>query len=274
MSNINILPQILDDQQSPAETESTLVPDTTVSVSAENGPVVVQPPTNNTPEVTGKRVMKTKAYVLVPPAPYPTPGQGSHSHRRSQANSSTSAPLVIRDVLRPTVNKPEQRVPPSQVDGKVPKEPTMASTPSLSDISISIPTTVREPGPFIIHTPHVITQSTEHLVEPVNPRTKAPHVGNPVTAQVITKGSMNTLRFKKSKTKPTPSSSNNTTTVASTDTQGGRKHPNQPQSQPTPPTPLPEVPNAFTELTAKSIADQVMDRFDMLVSNYFDLFFK
>ena len=278
-SSIYILPQILDDQQSPAEMESTLVPDAAVSISAENDPIVVQPPTNNTPELTVKRTMKRKAYVLVPPAPYRLPGQGSHSHRKSQANASTSAPLVTRDELQPTINRPEQRVPPSQVDGvdgKVSKAPTTASIPSLSDIGISIPTTVRKPGSFIIHTlPHVITQPSEQKVEPVNPRTKPPHVGNPVTAQVITKGSIATLKFKKSKVKPTPSSSSNTTIVASTDTQGGRKPPNLPQSQPAPPMTLPEVSNTLTELAAKSIADKVMDRVDfMLVSNYFDLFFK
>jgi hypothetical protein len=238
------------------------VPDATVSIPAENGSIVVQPPTNNTPELTVKRTLKRKAYVLVPPAPYRLPGQGSHSHRGSQANSVTSALSVIRDELQPTVNRPEQTVPPS----KVPKAPK-ASIPSLSDIGISVPTTVRKPGSFIIHTP-VATQSTEHLVEPVNPRTKPSHVGNPVTAQVITKGSIAKLKFNKSSVKQTPSSSNNTTTVASTDTKGGRKHPNLPQSQPTPPMALP----ALTELTAQSIAEKVFDY--MLVSNYFDLFFK
>jgi hypothetical protein len=105
-------------------------------------------------------------------------------------------------------------------------------------------------------------------VGPVNPR---PHVGNPVTAQVITKGSIATLKlkFNKSKVKPTPSSSSNTTIVASTDTQGGRKPPILPQSQPKPSMTLPEV--ALTELTTQ-IAEKVIDY--MWVSNYFGLFFK
>lgn len=245
--------------------ESILLPDSTESISAENAPIVVQPPTNNTPELTVRHTMKRKVYVLVPPAPY----------RRIQANSSTSELLITRDELQPSVNRPEQRVSPSQVDAEVPKAPTTASTPSLSDIGISIPTTVRKPGPYIIHAlPHVITQSIENLVEPVNPRTKPLHVGNPVTAQIITKGSIAALKFKKSKAKPTPSSSNNTTIVASTDNKGGRKSPNLHQSQPTPPMPLPEVSNVFTELTAQSIANKVMDRVEfMLVSNYLDLFF-
>ena len=84
-----------------------------------------------------KHAKKRKAYVLVPPAPYRIktmreayvsaspaphrlPGQGSHSHRRSHANPSTSALLVTRGELQPTVNRPEQRVPLSQVDGKAP----------------------------------------------------------------------------------------------------------------------------------------------------------
>ena len=246
---------------------SPLVPDTTVSVSAENGPIVVQPPTNNMPELTVKRTMKrNKAYVLVPPAPYRLSDKGSHSDRRSQANSSTSALLVTRDELQLTVNRPEQGVPPSQVDGKVPKALTIASTPSLSDIGISIPTTVRKPGSFIIHTPH-ITQSIGHPVEPVNPRTfNPPLVANPVAAQSIIKGSYGTLKFNKSKDKSTSISSNNTTIVTSTDTQGGCKLPNLPQSQPPPPMSLPELSNALSESTLQSIADKVIHK---LVSNLF-----
>ena len=235
------------------------MPDATASISAERDPIVVQPPTNNTPEPTVKRSMKQKVFVLVPPAPYSLSGQGRRSHR-SRASSSIS-PV--------TVNKPEST---SQVDSNVLKAPSIASTPSLSDIGISIPTTVRKPGTYIMHTvPHVIPQITEHLVEPVNPRTKPPHVGNPVTAQVITKGSIATLKFKKSKVKPTPSSSNNTTIVASTDTQGGLKSPNLPQSQPTSPMPLPEVSSSFTELTMQSIVEKF---FDYVVSSYCNLFFK
>lgn len=274
-NNINILPQILDDHQSSAEVESTLVPDSTESISAENGPIVVRPPTNHTPELT-VRHMKREVYVLVPPAPYRLPGQGSRSHRKSQAKSSTSKLFVSQDEIQPTVNRPEQRVTPSQEDGKVPKAPTTAHSPSLSDIGISIPTIVRKPGSFIMHTlPHIITQSNENLVEPVNPRTKPLHVGNPVTAQVITKASIGALKFKRSQVKPTPSSSNNTTIVASTDIKGGRNSPNLPQSQPAPPMPLPEVSNVLNERTAQSIANIVMDRVGfMLVSNYFDLFVK
>jgi hypothetical protein len=107
---------------------------------------------------------------------------------------------------------------------------------------------------------------------PVNPRTKPLHVGNPVTAQVITKGPIATLKFNKSKIKPTPSSSNNTTIVARTDTQGSCKPPTLPQSQPTPPMTLPEVSSALTELTVQSIAEKVFAEkvFDyMLVSDYF-----
>ena len=262
-SNINNLwhPQILDDQQSPAEIESTLVPTATLSIST---PIVVQPPTNNTPELTVKRTMKRKAYVLVPAAPYRLHGLGSNSHRRSQANSSTTASLVTRDELQPKVNRPEQRVPPSQVDGKVPKATTITSTPSLSDIGISIPTTVRKPGSCIIHTPHV-TQSIEHLVGPVDPRAfKPPYVTNPVAAQSITKKKP-FAAFKISKVKLTPSSSNNTTLVANTDNQGDRKSPNLPQPQLAPPMALPEVSNALAELAAQSIAEKVIHK---LVSNF------
>ena len=241
------------------------MPDATVSISVENGPIAIQPPTNNTLELAVKRTMKRKAYVLVPAAPYRLLDQGSHSHQRSQTNSSISALLVTRDKCQPTVNRPEQRVLPSQVDGKVSKAPIITSTPSLSDIGISIPTTVRKPGSFIIHTPHV-TQSIEHLVEPVNPRTfRPPHIANPVAAQSITKRSIATFKFNKFKVQPKSLSSNDTSDVASTDTQGGRKSPNLPQSQPAPPMPLPEATNAFTELTAQSIADIVIHK---LVSNY------
>ena len=46
-----------------------------------------------------------------------------------------------------------------------------------------------------------------------------------------------------------------------------------PPSQP--PMPLPDISNDLIELTAKSIADKVMDRINlMLVSNCFALFFK
>lgn len=327
------------------------MPGDTAPLSAETCPVVVQPPTNSMPEFTVKHTMKRKAYVLVPPAPYRfrLSHQGSHNNRRIQANSSTSVPLVIQE-LQPTVNKPEQRVPPSQVDNKshsnrksqansstsVPLvirdglQPTIDKTeqrmppsqhvdveghsnwrsqansstsvplmtgdelqrtvnmpeqrPSQvdgkvpitpSDIGISIPTTVRRPGSFIIHTfPHVIAQSTGHIVEPVNPRTKSPHVGNPVTAQVITKGStkksISTFKFKKSKVKSTPSSSNNTTVVANTDTQGGPKSSRlpQPQPQPKPSMPNPEVSsNDVTELASLTkVMEKVVDL--MLVSNY------
>ena len=235
------------------------MPDATVSISVENGPIVVQPPTNNTPELAVKRTMKRKAYVLVPAAPYRL-DQGSHSHQRSQTNSSTSALLVTRDKPQPTVNRPERRVLPSKVNGKVSKAPTIASTPSLSDIGISVPTTVRKPGSFIIHTPHV-TQSIEHLVEPVNPRTFRPlHIANPVAAQSITKKPITALKFNKLKVQPASLSSINSPIMASTDTQGGRKSPNLPQSQP---APLPEV--ALNEVTAQSIADKVIDK---LVSNY------
>ena len=267
-SNINTPSQILDDQQSPAETESTLVPEATVPVSTEIGPIVAHPPTRDMPELSVKPTMKRRVYVLVPPAPYALP---HHSNRRNQANSSTSVPLVTQDEPQSTVNRPEQEVPPSQVDDKVPK--------TLSDIGISIPTTVRKPGSFIIHTlPHITTQSTEHLMKSVIPRAKTPHVGNPVTTQVITKGSISTLKFKKSKVKSTPSSSNNnnnnndnnTTVVASTDIQGGPKSPKLAQLLPKPPLPLPDVSNDVTELAAQSIANKVMDRVDfMLVSNHF-----
>ena len=300
--------------------ESTPVPEVTISISAENDPIVDEPPANNTPELTVKRTFKRKVFVLVPPAPYRLRGQGSHSHRRSQANSSISAPSVTRDELQSTVNRPKQIALPSQVNSKVPypfrgqgshshrksrtssstsaplvtrnelqptvnrpklhsqvnskvsKAPIVASTLSLSDIGISIPTTVRKPGSFIIHTPHIIPQSTERLVGSVNPRTKPLHVGNPVTAQVITKGSIAKLKFNKSKVKPTPSSSKDTTIVASIDIQGGCKPPILPQPQPTPPMTLPEVSNALTELTAQSIAEKVIDY--MWVSDYFGLFFK
>jgi hypothetical protein len=226
---------------------STLVPNTTPSsISAETGLIDVQPPTNNTPEITVKRTIN-RAYVFVPAAPYRLPVQGSHSHRRSQANS-TSALLVTGDEIQPTVKRPEHKMPPLQVDGKVPKARTIASTPSLSDIGISIPTTVRKPGSFILHAPHVITQSIEHPEKFVNPTCKST-VGNPVRVQ--------TLRFSKLKKPTTSSSSKNTLIVANTDTQGGVKSPNLPQSQPTPPMPLPEVSNAITEITLQSIADRV-----------------
>lgn len=292
--------------------ESTLVPDATVPVSVETCPIVVQPPTNSMPELTIKRTMKRKAYVLVPPAPYPLrlPRQGCHNNLRSQANSSTSVPLVIRDELQFTVNKPEQRAPPSQMDGESHSnrrskansstsvslvtrnepQPTVnrpeqrlsqvdgkVPPKTLSDIGISVPTTVRRPGSFIIHTfPQVRTrtQSTEHIMEPVNPRTKSPYVGNPVTAQVITKGStkksLSSLKFKKSKAKSTPSSSNKTAVVTSTDTQGRPKSPKLPQSQPKLSMSNPEVSNDVTEIAAK-VLERVLEKVDsMWVSNYFD----
>jgi hypothetical protein len=330
------------------------VPEASVPVSAETGPIVVPPQANDMPELSVKRTTKRKAFVLVPPAPYrlhegsqsnranystfvpsvtrdelqPTVNKPEQSNRRSyenssssvplvtrdelpsqptvnkpdqsnrgsqancstsvplvaedelrpkvhkpeqsnrgsQAKSSTSVPLVARDDLQPTVNSAEQRGPSSQVDAKVPK--------TLSDIGISIPTTVRKPGSFIIHTlPHIITQATEHLVDLVTPRTKPPHVGNPVTAQVITKGSISTLKFKKSIVKSSPSSSNNTAAVVSTDSQGDPKSSKLPQSQPKPPMPQPEVSNDVTELAAQSIANKVMDRVDFMLVSYFILFF-
>ena len=258
------------------------MPDATVPVSAETCPMVVQPPTNSMPELTVKRTMKRKAYVLVPPAPYCLSRQGSHNNLRSKANSSTSVPLVIRDELRPTVNKPEQRVPPqmgesqlvtrnevqptaSQVDGKVP--PKM-----LSDIGISVPTTVRRPGSFIIHTfpqDRTRTQSTEHIMEPVNPRTKSPHVGNPIT-KGSTKKSISSFKFKKFKAKSTPSSLNKTAVVTSTDTQGRPKSPKLPQSQPKLSMSNPEVSNDVTEIATK-VLERVLEKVDsMWVSNYFD----
>ena len=245
---------MLDDQELPDEMETTLVPDATVPVSDETGPIVVQPPTNNVPEPTVKPTKKRKVYVLVPPAPYPLP---HHSDQRNQANSPTPVPLVTRDELQPTVNKPEQRAPSSEVGGKVLK--------TLSDIGISIPTTVRISGSYIIHSlPHIMTQSTEHSMEPVNPRHKPPHAGNPVTAQVITKGStkpISTFKFNRSnKVNPTPSSSNNatdTTVVASPYAQEVPESPKLPQSQPKPPMPLPEVSNDLTELAMQSIVTVV-----------------
>lgn len=253
--------------------ESTLVPDATVTISVETGPIAVQPRVNNMPELTVKHTKKRRVYVSVPDAPYPLPSpyhllrQGRQINRKRQENSTTSVPLVTRDELQPEVNKPEQSMPPSQVADKVPK--------TLSDIGISIPTTVRKPGSFIIHTlPHVIKQSTEHPVEPVNPRPKPPHVGNPVTTQVITKGlfSAHKLKFKKSKDKQTPSSSNDTATVASTDTQGSRNSPNVPQPQPQPSMAIPDLSNAV-ELLVNTVME--MERVtSKLVSNYSDLFLK
>ena len=75
-------------------------------------------------------IKKNRAYVLVPPAPYRLPGQGSHSRRRSQPNSSFStllARVVTGGEFKPTVNRPEQRVPPSHL-------------PTLSDVMRSSPT--------------------------------------------------------------------------------------------------------------------------------------
>ena len=98
-------------------------------------------PMNNTPELTVKRTMKRKAYILVLLAPYRSiklamerkwkayvlvpsapylikckmkskaydlppyrlPGQGGHSHRGSQKNSEL---LVTRGKLQPKVNRP------------------------------------------------------------------------------------------------------------------------------------------------------------------------
>jgi hypothetical protein len=271
-----------------AEMGSTLVSDATASVSTRNGPVVVQLPTKGVPEVTVKRTMKTKVYVLVPPAPYRYRflDQDSKTHQRSQADSSSSALLVTRDELQHTVNGHEQRVPPSQVNYKVPKAPTILkpSTPSLSDIGISIPTTVRKPGSYIIHTPQVIPRNRipERLVEPIMPPTarpsRPPHVSNPVTAQVITKGSLAPFKFTKSIPSKISPSSNNPTVVANPSTQ---EDPSLPQEQPTlPPAPLPRAANvlASTELTASEIAKEVIQRFGFMlcqkVSDYLDLFSK
>ena len=63
------------------------------------------------------RAIKKKPYVLVPPAPYPLPGQGSHSRRRGHAKSST----LTRDERQPTVNRPEQRMGPSQPPTPLPE---------------------------------------------------------------------------------------------------------------------------------------------------------
>ena len=265
---------------------STLVPDGTVSVSTENGP----------PTKRVKRSMKTRAYVLVPDARYRyrLPDQDDDTRRRSQMNSSTSALSVTREEPQDTVERHEQRASPLQleVNCEVPQAPILKSSAlSLSDIGISIPTTVRKAGSFIIHTPQVVprngffteeTVSTERLVEPVNPTarpSKPPHVANRVTTQIITKRSLALPKFKHSepsKVRPKLSSSNNTTTVASTLTGG----PSLPQSQSTLPSmPLPEAANiSSSKLTAQEIAEAVIHRFGFMlcqnVSDYFDLFFK
>ena len=279
-----------------AEMGSTLVPDATVSVSTGNCPIIAQPPTNSMPEIIVKRATKRKAYVLVPRAPYRYrfPDQDSDTRRGNQANSSASAPLETQVEVQHPLDSHEQRTPPLQVQVNCEATILKPSTLSLSDIGISIPTTVRKPGSFIMHTPQIIphnrilaeeTASTERLAKPVNPPTtrpyKPPHVANPVTAQVITKGSLAPLKFNKSKpskVRSMSSFSNDTIIVASTSTQGSSS---LPQLQPTPPpVPLPEAANvsSSTELTAREIADAVINRFGFMlcqkVSDCHDLFFK
>lgn len=255
-----------------------------VSVSTDNRPIGVQSPTKNVPEITVKRTMKTKVYVLVPRAPYRYRflDRDSDTHQRSQADASTSALSVTRDELQHTVNGHEQRVPRLQVNCKVPKASTILkpSTPSLSDIGISIPTTVRKPGSFVIHTPQVTPRNRipERLVEPIMPPitrpSRPPHVSNPVTGQVITKGSLAPFKFTKSIPSKISSSANNHTIVAKPSTQ---EDPSLPQEQPT--LPSARAANVLSsELTASEIAKEVIQRFGFMlcqkVSDYFDLFFK
>ncbi|KAF8798182.1 hypothetical protein BYT27DRAFT_6922620 [Phlegmacium glaucopus] len=284
---------ISDDQESPSQAEmrSMLILDTTVSVSTECGPVVVQPPTSTTANsVKGKR--KGKPYVLVPPAPYRIPSQGSDSQRRSQqAASSTSAPLSTQHGPEDMLDRPGRRVPSLQEKLNAPKALTTfePSTQTLSDIGISVPTTVRRSGSFIIHTRDVVPRdrtpaegvsATERPVEPVKSHTtrasKPPHVANPVTGRIITRGSLSNLKFNKSNksnkskathSKPPPSSSNDSdaTAVTSTNTQEGFKSTlPDPQLVPPPLSPS-EIASVFPVKLAASFAEAVMHQVGYLL---------
>lgn len=269
-----------------------LVLDTTATVSTECGPVVVHPPTSIMPNSADTRKRKRRPYVLVPPAPYRLPSQGSDSQRRTQAVSSTSALSSTQHGPQHMVNRPEQRVPSLQEKLNVPKALTTfkPSNQTLSDIGISIPTTVRKSGSFIIHTHEIIPRDevpaqmppTERPLQSFTARiSKPPHVANPVTAQVITK-KRPMSGFKINKTKPTtskpPPSSSNDTTVFSTSTQEVGRKPSLLESQPAPPPISPsEIANVFPVEFAASFAEAVVSQVGFMlcqkVSRYFDIYF-
>lgn len=211
----------------------TLVPAISVSTESASISIAIEPPTGSISNLTVKlkRTLKRKAYVLVPEAPYPT-----------------SALFLTPREPQPIVNKSEQRVLlPLQENCKVPESRTIAKLPTLSEIGISIPTTVRRPGSFIVHSiipgNPPIAEEAPSIKRPVKPTTTrtSKRTGNCVTGQVITKASIAKLKFNKSKTsQPKP------TVVASTST--------QPEVQPAPP---PMEPSETTNISLSTQLDSV-----------------